>query len=105
MADYVKVAKTGDIPPGEMKAFDVNGEEVAVANHEGAFYAFGNICPHEGADLAGASGAVVGQEVVCMLHDSAFRLSDGVLIDGPASDPLPIFSVRIEGDDILVGRE
>ncbi|MBB5755188.1 Rieske (2Fe-2S) protein [Prosthecomicrobium pneumaticum] len=57
MARYV-VATTGDIPVGTNKVVTVRGREIAVFNVKGAFYAFLNKCPHEGARLC--HGAVVG---------------------------------------------
>jgi len=105
MADFERVAKASDVAPGEVKGFKVNGEDVAIANVDGRYFAFGDSCPHQGAQLSSGLGAVYGEEVVCMLHDSAFSLISGQVTDGPSYDPLPIYAVRVEGDDLLVGKE
>ncbi len=105
MEGFTRVAATADIPPGEMKSFDVAGEDVAVANVGGEFRAFSNICPHQDTALASGLGAIYGNELVCMLHDSAFDLTTGRTTDGPAAEPLTIYAVRIEGEDLLIGRE
>ena len=105
MADFTRVAKVSDVEPGQIKRFSVNGEDVAIANHEGQFYAFSNYCTHQGADFAGGFGEVYGNDLVCLLHDSAFSLTTGEPIDGPAFEALPIYAVRVEGDELLVGRE
>jgi transcriptional regulator with XRE-family HTH domain len=47
--DFFKVAKVSEISEGEMKI--VFQDLVAVANAEGKFYAFGNICPHAGGPI------------------------------------------------------
>ncbi len=104
MAEFERVAKASDVGPGEVKGFKVNGEDVAVANVDGRYFAFGDFCPHQGAQFSGGLGAVYGEEVVCMLHDSAFNLATGQVTDGPSYDPLPIYTVRVEGDDLLVGK-
>ena len=105
MEGFTRVAATADIPPGEMKSFEVEGEDVAVANVAGEFRAFSNICPHQGAAFASGLGAIYGNEIVCMLHDSAFDLTTGRTTDGPSPEPLTIYAVRIQGDDLLIGRE
>ena len=105
MADFTNVGKASDIQPGEMKHFEVNGEDVAVANVDGNFCAFSNVCPHQGASFAGGFGAVYNGELACMLHDSAFSLETGQVTDGPSYDPLNIYAVHLEGDDLLVGKE
>jgi glycine betaine catabolism B len=45
--NFVKVAKAADIPEGNMKTVDANGEQVLVANVKGKYYAIGAICKHE----------------------------------------------------------
>jgi nitrite reductase/ring-hydroxylating ferredoxin subunit len=39
--DFVKVAETKDIQPSTMKAVEVAGEKMCVANVEGKYYAIG----------------------------------------------------------------
>jgi nitrite reductase/ring-hydroxylating ferredoxin subunit len=105
MANFVRVASTGDIAPGQMKEYDLDGTDVAVANVDGVFHAFYNHCPHQGAALAAGFGEIYGNDLVCALHDSAFNLSTGEPIDGPADEPIAIYQVRVEGDDVLVSKD
>ena len=105
MAEFTRVAKTRGIPPGQIRSFDVDGEDVAVANVAGTFHAFSNICPHQGVPFTGGVGAVYGNEVICLMHDSVFSLETGEWTDGPASDPLPIFKCRVEGDEVFVAKD
>ena len=105
MADFTNVCKATDIQPGAMKSFQIDGEDVAVANVDGNFCAFSNLCPHQAASFAGGFGAIYKGEIACMLHDSAFNLETGQVTDGPSYDPLTIYTVRVEGGDLLVGKE
>ena len=105
MADFTNVCKAADIQPGAMKNFQIDGEDVAVGNVDGKFCAFSNLCPHQGASFAGGFGAIYNGEIACMLHDSAFSLETGQVTDGPSYDALTIYTVRVEGDDLLVGKE
>ena len=45
MAEFVTVAKTSEIEPGQMILVEVDDEDVAVANVNGEYYAFGAECP------------------------------------------------------------
>ncbi len=101
MEDFVKVAKRGDVAPGEMKLVDVGNEQVVLANVGIAIVAFNNVCPHAECDLA--FGALEGEELECDCHGSRFNVRTGELLNGPALEPLTVYTVRLEGDDILVG--
>jgi nitrite reductase/ring-hydroxylating ferredoxin subunit len=44
---FVKACKTGDVKPGEGKVILLEGEEIAIFNDGGNFYATDNACPHQ----------------------------------------------------------
>ena len=92
------VARTDDIPPGEMRAFQVGGEDVAVANVDGAFHAFGDTCTHAGCSLA--EGDLDGTTVTCRCHGSEFDVTSGEVLAGPATEPGDSYEVRAEGGQI-----
>jgi nitrite reductase/ring-hydroxylating ferredoxin subunit len=48
VAEWVKVAKTNDIAPGEAKAVDVGARRIALFNIEGAYHAIDDTCTHRG---------------------------------------------------------
>ena len=104
MAEFM-VAKTRDVPQGQIRSFSVNGEEVALTNVNGTFYAFSNVCPHQSVPFTGGVGAVFGTEVICLMHDSVFSMETGAWVDGPASDPLPVYKCRVDGEDVFVTKE
>jgi 3-phenylpropionate/trans-cinnamate dioxygenase ferredoxin subunit len=57
MSEWVFVAKVEEFPPGESKVVVREGEEVAVFNVEGTFYATGNRCPKKaGSYVPGTAG-------------------------------------------------
>ncbi len=57
MATFVTVANAGDIPEGELAAFEVNGVRIALTQTGGTYYAFGDICTHQQCSLAGREAA------------------------------------------------
>jgi len=101
MAEYQTVAKVGDIPEGEGRAYPVDGTFVAVFLVDGEYTAINDVCPHMGASLA--SGHVEGHGVMCPWHAWRFSVKDGTWLDNPRSElKNTCYPVRVEGDDIQV---
>jgi 3-phenylpropionate/trans-cinnamate dioxygenase ferredoxin subunit len=99
--DFVRVAQTGDVPPGGMKQVQVGEEEILIVNVEGSYFAVSDICTHAYASLS--EGDLTGEEVQCPLHGGTFNVKSGEVLSPPASDNLTVYPVRVDGDDILVG--
>lgn len=98
--DYVTVAKTTDLQPGEMKAVKVGRRIVGLANVEGEFLAFDDTCTHEEASLT--EGEIFDDIVECPLHGATFNIRNGDVLSFPATRALPVFEVRIVGDEVQV---
>ena len=94
------VARTGDIPPGTAKPFNVEGTEVLVCNVDGRFYAIEDVCTHDGGALD--QGTLEGRCVVCPRHGATFDVQTGAALTLPAVIPLQTFAVSVEGDAISV---
>ncbi len=100
MGEFVRVAGAGELPPGEMKIVEVNGTEIAVANVGGDFVAFQNECPHRGGPLG--EGLLMGDIVECPFHAGQFNVRTGEVVAAPPSEPIAVYAVRVEGDDVKV---
>jgi nitrite reductase (NADH) small subunit len=99
MAEFVKVARCYEIADGTGKVVEVNGLLVALFNSGGQFYAIDNACLHLGAPLG--DGEVYGTRVICPLHGWEYDFTTGRNVDDP-SMKLHCYTVKIEGDDVLV---
>jgi ferredoxin-NADP reductase len=99
-ATYTKVAKTEDLVPGQVKAFEVNGKRIALCNVDGGFFALADECPHAGGWLS--EGDLFGKEIVCPLHGATFDVTTGAVLEPPADEPLACYGVRVTGSDIEV---
>jgi 3-phenylpropionate/trans-cinnamate dioxygenase ferredoxin subunit len=100
MTEFVSVAKASDLAEGELRAYDVSGTPMAVANVGGTLYAFGNICTHRGCHLA--KGELDGTTVTCPCHGSMFDVTTGAVLRGPAEEPVGSYAVRVEGEEIQI---
>ena len=81
--------------------FEVDGVPMAVVlDSEGEVHAIGDLCTH--GDISLAEGFVDGDTLECWAHGSAFSLRTGHPLNLPAYEPVPVYVVTIEGDDVLV---
>ena len=100
MADYVKVAKSGDIAPGHGKAVEVNGQKIAVLNCDNSFHAIEDTCPHKGGPLS--EGTISDGSVRCPWHGAIFVIETGEPVSGPAPCAVKVYPCRVSGDDIEI---
>jgi 3-phenylpropionate/trans-cinnamate dioxygenase ferredoxin component len=101
MGDYVTVGQATEVPEGEVRAFAVDGEEVAVARVEGTLYAFSDICTHRKCNLANG-GEIEGTSIYCECHGSGFSMVSGEVVDPPATEPIATYPVREEDGELQV---
>ncbi len=102
MGDFVKVATKEEVPEGEGKVVEVNGEKVALFQMQGEFYAIDNTCVHHGGPLG--EGILEGATVTCPWHGWQYDITTGVSPVNPAAR-VSTYPVRVEGDDVLVAVE
>lgn len=100
MPGFVTVCRVDDVAPGEMRSFNLEGEDVAVANLDGEFVAFGDVCTHQQCSLA--EGDLNNTTVVCPCHGSEFDARTGEVVSGPATEPEPSFEVVVEDEEVKV---
>lgn len=97
---YISVATKGDVPPGEMRAVEVNGVPVLLCNVNGEFFAVHDECTHECFPLS--EGQLGGHAVTCTLHGASFDVKTGEILSPPAYEPLKTYLVRLSGDEVCV---
>jgi nitrite reductase/ring-hydroxylating ferredoxin subunit len=100
MAEFIKVAKTSDIPPGEIRSFEVESEIIAICNVGGRFYAIKDECTHMNYPLS--DGFLDGETITCAWHGAKFNVRTGEVLSMPAYEPVEIYQLKVEGDDIYV---
>lgn len=99
MAAYVRVAGTGDVKPGTGIVAEVNGQQIALFNVEGTYYAIDNVCVHRGGPLG--EGDLDGAAVTCPWHGWQFDVKTGGCINNPAAKVVS-YPVEVEGTDVKV---
>lgn len=94
------VARVSEITPGTTKRVLVGKTEVLLCNVEGEIYAIEDVCTHDGGELD--QGELDGCRIMCPRHGAMFDVKTGAALTLPAIVPVPIYEVRVEGDDIFV---
>ena len=100
---FVPVARLDEIAPGETLRVEVGAALICLANVGGHIYAVSDDCPHIGGALS--DGELTGCTLTCPVHLAQFDVRDGRVLRGPARDDVPIYAVRVEGDQIFVAPE
>lgn len=99
MGEFVRVAGTGDIPPGTGIVAEAKGKPLAIFNVEGSFYAIDNTCVHRGGPLG--EGELEGETVTCPWHGWEYDVKTGASITNPSAK-VQAYPVQVEGTDIKV---
>ena len=102
MAERRLLCRTDDVQPGQARRFDVGPHRLCVVRIGDGFYAIGDRCSH--ADYSLSEGEVYPDalEIECWKHGSTFSLVDGKPQSLPATRPVPVYDVTVEGDDVWV---
>lgn len=94
--DWVDVAAVEEVGSTEPIGVDAGGVPVLLIRHDGRLRALADRCTHRGGPLH--EGQVTDGCVTCPWHHSRFRLSDGAIVQGPATRPQLVYEVRtVEG--------
>ena len=98
----VRVCSVGDVEPGSARRFDVEGHRLSVVRIGDDFYVIGDECSHE--DYSLSEGFVWEDEceIECPKHGSMFSLKTGEAMTLPATEPVPVYDMRVDGDDVIV---
>jgi len=99
------VCSVDDVAAGTAARFDVDGHRLCVVNIEGTFYVIGDECSHEDYSLSEGDVWEDEREIECPKHGSMFSLVTGEAISLPATRPVPVYSVRIDGADVIVSTQ
>jgi 3-phenylpropionate/trans-cinnamate dioxygenase ferredoxin subunit len=101
MSVQVRVCGSGDVAKGEVIAVKVGELELAVVHaDDDTFYAIRDECSH--ANIALSEGEIDGCTLECWLHGSRFDLRTGEPTTLPAFEPVAVYPVQVDGDDLLV---
>ncbi len=102
MATRERLCRVDDLAPGTARRFDVGRHRIALVRIGDDFYAVGDRCSH--ADFSLSEGEIWPDEleIECWKHGSTFSLKTGEPQSLPATRPVPVYDVRVVGDEVWV---
>ena len=98
--DFVPVMAEGELQENELRRVEVGRVPVVLVRRQGRVFALAETCSHLSGPLA--AGRLEGDSMVCPWHGSRFALTDGRVLNGPATHPQPCFAVRVRDGRIEV---
>src|SRR3712207_5006238 len=101
--NWIKVAQADDVVEGDVLGVDAGGQQIALYRHEGEVFATSNVCTHQYALLS--DGYFEDGCIECPLHQGRFDVRTGQAMCAPLTEDVKVFSVKVEGNDILVELE
>ena len=86
----------------QARRLDAGPEGICLVRIGDRFHAVSDRCSH--AEVSLSEGDIDPDEcwIECWKHGSAFSLLDGQPQSLPATEPVPVYRVRVEGDEIVV---
>lgn len=71
-----------------------------VKDSAGEIHAIGDTCSHGQISLA--DGFVEDDTLECWAHGSAFSIKTGMPLNLPAYEPVPVFLVEVDGEEVFI---
>ena len=93
---YHRLCGVADVGPGTVKAVDVEGHGILLANVDGEFLAVSNQCGDSPLPLQFST--LQGAELRCSWHGCRYDLRSGRRLDGP--ERLTVFPVAVDHGDV-----
>lgn len=100
MGDIIEAATVDELESGQAKLIEIEGNEIALINSGGEYYAIDNECSHIGGPLC--EGEIDGSTVTCPWHGAQFDLKSGTPLSPPAEGSLMTYKVYVDGDSIKI---
>ncbi len=101
MTDFTRAISLSDLAENTPTLVTVNGHEIALVRQGDCVHALNDACSHAEVSLSDG-GHIEDGCIVCPAHCGSFHLDSGEACDPPADEPVRIYEVRIDGDDVLV---
>ncbi|MFI5010707.1 MAG: Rieske (2Fe-2S) protein [Hyphomicrobiales bacterium] len=99
---WQKVASLDGLRDGEAAAVKVGERDIAVFRLGDDVYATSGICPHASGSLAEGFVERANGTVECPLHQALFDVRTGKVLSGCAEENLEIYTVKIDGREVLI---
>ena len=96
----VSIGRVEELEGVLLQGMTIKGREILLARLGDSWSAIGNVCTHEHCLLS--NGRIIGENVQCPCHGSMFSLRTGEAKHWPATDPVPVYPVTVNGGEVFI---
>lgn len=102
-SEFEAVATVGELAEGMvLQRLRSTGDAICLVRQNGEISALSDICTHQHFSMS--QGDLLHDGTLqCAWHGARYDCRTGEVRQVPAVSPLPVFQLRLEGDNILVG--
>jgi 3-phenylpropionate/trans-cinnamate dioxygenase ferredoxin subunit len=101
--EFEPVASIADLTEGTiLQRVRPSGNAVCLVQYKGEISALSDICTHQHFSMS-LGDLLEDGTLQCAWHGARYDCRTGEVNQVPATSPLPVFQVRLDGDTILVG--
>ncbi len=101
--EFEPVASLGDLTDGTiLQRVRPSGDAICLVRYKGEISALSDICTHQHFSMS-VGDLLEDGTLQCAWHGAQYDCRTGEVKQVPATAPLPVFQVRLDGDTILVG--
>jgi 3-phenylpropionate/trans-cinnamate dioxygenase ferredoxin subunit len=97
-----RLCAVSDLTPLDPQRFDVGKHRICVVRIDDDVYAIGDTCSHAEVSLSEGEVDPDLKHIECWKHGSMFSLETGAPDSLPATQPVPVYEVRVVDGDVLV---
>jgi 3-phenylpropionate/trans-cinnamate dioxygenase ferredoxin subunit len=102
-SEFEAVASIGELTEGAiLQRVRSQGDAICLVRHNGQISAVSDICTHQHFSMS-LGDLLPDGSLQCAWHGARYDCQTGEVKQVPATSPLPVFEVRVEGDTVLVG--
>src|SRR6266513_6332231 len=102
-SEFEAVALVADLAEGAvLQRVRSSGDAVCLVRYNGEVSALSDICTHQHFSMS-LGDLLDDGTLQCAWHGTRYDCRTGEVKQVPATSPLPVFQVRLEGEQILVG--
>jgi nitrite reductase/ring-hydroxylating ferredoxin subunit len=98
--NFTPVILESALEEGKPTRVEANGVRIMLVRRNGEIHAISDTCPHLGGPLS--EGKLMGDVIECPWHGSRFRIDDGSVVGGPATQSARCYEVRVVEGNVEV---
>ncbi|NBQ92355.1 MAG: non-heme iron oxygenase ferredoxin subunit [Micrococcales bacterium] len=100
----IRICNVSDIKPGRALRIKIGDHAFAIVHTpEGKFHALDDKCSH--GEISLSEGFVDNETIECWAHGAKFSLTTGSPLSLPAYEPVSVYEVLVENDELFLEYE